>query len=132
MYNPSIEQIKGGSNINYLKLSFHKENFFYKNKFQVILPSFVLESLEVIYGFGARYIYGRYIPHYMLDLSLFWSKISRWKFPTIMLSLLDVFFNMFILIDEVKISNIIFYPFLFAMIFKFTLTNEKYSQYLWK
>ena len=61
IYNPCIELSKGGSNSQHSMLDFHKETPPHeKNKFQVILPTFMLASLKILYGFGAWCIYGRF------------------------------------------------------------------------
>ena len=59
IYNPFVEMIKGGSNIQHPTLGFNKENTASWKNCEGILTTFILEYLIILYSSGDWCIDGR-------------------------------------------------------------------------
>ena len=65
-----------------------------------IFPSFMLETLSIICGFGSWCIDVIYSQHYISSFLPFNLPIPWWKFPTFMLALLSIFIKILIFIGR--------------------------------
>ena len=78
-----------------------------KNNLEGLFPTFMLESLVIIYRFCDKCIDIRYGQHYMSDFLISVRRISWCRFLTLMMALMIIIFKILILIGAGELDNIL-------------------------